>query len=238
MTAPSQKGTREPPGSEEDHRGVDAEQRDEGGNVGDAGEHRDEHDHHRRRQRVLDPAEVVSTRLQAGPVPLEPRAGDDPVEERREEQEDRNAPAESQVEQGFGGRQPASGRSLEERLGDREGEVAGEGNDGDRLGRVKQAHHDVVAAEPVHVGSAHRRHPRPGRVATGGSNPTSTYPLKRRASRRGRARDRRRPCHRSGRRHGREGDHRATAGTSVPALRRRRRRFRRRIGSRTRRRSR
>ena len=103
------------------------------------GDHRDEHDHHGRRERVLRPPEVVVLAREAGDVPPEDaRRGDQPVEAGGQEQEERDTPGDRDVEQGGRRACRGAGRACHECRGHRQGEGGREGQDGDPLDRMEQ----------------------------------------------------------------------------------------------------
>ena len=86
--------------AEEDHAGVGAEDGEQRGDVADAGDHADEHDHDARAEEVLDPAPVVAVLQQVRLVPVEhARRGDDEQRRGRDGDEGEHAPAERHVEE-------------------------------------------------------------------------------------------------------------------------------------------
>jgi hypothetical protein len=167
-TQPSQNGSERPARvlvlllnrSEEDHGGVDPEQRHERGGVADAGQRGDQHDHQARRERVLDPPEVVAALFEPGDVAVEERrTGDEPVEQGGKGEEACHSLGERQVEQDRRFPLGTPGRSLQVGGRDGGGEVVRECQHGHRLGGVKSPHRHVGGAEASggNGGGGHRR---------------------------------------------------------------------------------
>ncbi len=114
--------------AEQVHRCVDAEDRHQGPDLLDTRERRDDHDHHARRERVLDPAGWVLATGESRLVPAASRERQGEVRDGAEEEEQRHCRSDGQVEQRPLGRDQGLRRRVE-------GEVAA--HDGG-------AHHGVL----------------------------------------------------------------------------------------------
>jgi hypothetical protein len=135
--------------AEEDHASVDAGDGQQGADVADAGELRDQHDHDRGAEEVLDPASVVAVLEQVALVPRKDGWGrNDQQSAGRDREERHHAPAGGDIEQVMQlGR--GAGRTGHERACHREREVVGERRDHDRLRCENQPDGDVPDAQPI-----------------------------------------------------------------------------------------
>ncbi len=85
--------------TEPDHRGVHADECHQGGDVADADQHGDQHDHDGRTERVLDPAEGVALLDELSAIAGPARTDHKEVGKCRETEEGGYRPGEAQVEQ-------------------------------------------------------------------------------------------------------------------------------------------
>ena len=136
--------------AEQDHRGIDEGDADQGGQVGDAGHERDQHDHQGGRDRVLDPAEAVSIAAQLVAIGAEgERRGDQQVEEGGQEQERRRGPRQREppdlVDGAVG--EWCAGGTVEGEGADIELEVVAQDDHQGTRDEMQQAHHQVEDPE-------------------------------------------------------------------------------------------
>ena len=134
---------------EEDHRRVRPEQGDQGDELADPGEHRDQHDHERRAERVLPPARRIDPARNVRLVPAaRPPAAQREVIDRGEQQERGDQPVDPHAAEARRAVVAGAGRAGQERRRDRERGGRRDREQDDRLQRVHRADDDVQTAQP------------------------------------------------------------------------------------------